>query len=277
MDRALEELLAELPAPRTSASVASIVKLARARGVQLSRDDLFQLTRDGRDGIFVCPSFTCDFLRSYIERRGPRPEAMLELWADGGFLLPPLAASFSPRRAIGVVANRPDRELAQVLGAGDKINWTRATVLAFLEQAEPALDVIVGVPPWNWQPCAVTLQSAAGPVTVLDDPANAAVLKASTLLHPHGVGLFIVGAGFVMRPGKHTAFASLACFDLHLESLIELPRGIFSPDSGTGRFVLALSRQAPPAPVVGKLTSDPQNQADLLASLPSNGGERGNE
>lgn len=69
-----------------------------------------------------------------------------------------------------------------------------------------------------------------------------------------------------MRPGKGTVFANLGRFGLGVESVHWLSGGIFTPDSGTGRLLLALSRDVSSAPLVGELTPTPI--ARPLAAVP---------
>jgi hypothetical protein len=111
------------------------------------------------------------------------------------------------------------------------------------------------------------MQGPRGEVTILDDPLNATILRACTLLASSGVGLFVVAPGFVLRPGPRTAFPALRRLDLTLEALVTLPRGAFVPDTGSGRFLVALTPGRPGVPVCGTLTADAAGMASLLDAV----------
>ncbi len=182
-------------------------------------------------------------------------------------MLPPLVEALSPPRAIGVVPDERSARLAELLDPPGRIVWRTDDTRTVVATLEPGVDVVLGCPPWRWQPRRIRVETADGPRVLTEDPANVALLEACSMLTPDGIGLFIVGPGFVLRPGPGTAFPNLDRFGLSLHLLLELPRGIVAPDSGSGRLLIGIGRASCPVPLVDSLTPDPQRTAALLAEL----------
>ena len=65
--------------------------------------------------------------------------------------------------------------------------------------------------------------------------------------------------------------ANLARFGLALELLLELPRGVFEPDSGSGRLLIGLGPRGGRRPVIGSATEDPESVAALLQAVEREG------
>lgn len=266
MQAALRELIGETG--DHGADPAAVLLQARAHGLVLNREDLCQLfALGGQSEVFAAPAFITAFLCAYLRERAPRPCLIVDLWAAAGWMLPPLVEELRPAHAIGVVPDGCSSKLAELLVPPGQIAWQTDDTEAVAARLEPGVDVVLGCPPWHWQPRNLRVETANGPILLTEDPANAALLAACTRLAPGGVGLFIVGPGFVMRPGPGTAFANLERFGLSLQLMLELPRGIFVPDSGTGRLLIGIGPAPCPAPLVGFLTSDPHRTATLLAVL----------
>jgi hypothetical protein len=247
---------------------AAVLRQARSRRLALSRDDLHALfALAGTPEVFAMPGSVTDFVCAYLRVRSVRPRAVVDLWAAAGWMLPPLVEALSPAGAIGVVPDARSAGLAELLAPPGRIDWRTADARAVVATLDPGLDVVLGCPPWPWQPRRIRAETAEGPVDLTEDPANVAVLEACTLLTPDGIGLFVVGPGFVMRPGRGTAFPNLARFGLSLHFLLELPRGIVAPDSGSGRLLIGIGRTACPVPVVDSLTDDSRRNDLLLATV----------
>lgn len=264
MEPALRELVARADGRGVPDPVA-VLRQARARRLELSGEDLrLLLVLAGMPEVFAVPSFISDFVCAYLRARGLRPRLVVDLWAAAGWMLPPLVAALRPERAIGVLPDRRTGELAELLVPAGPITWRVDDALATAATLEPGVDVVLGCPPWRWQPSHLHVETADGPFLLTEDPANVALLEACARLGPGGVGVFIVGPGFVMRPGRGTAFANLQRFGLALQLLLELPRGVFSPDSGSGRLLIGIGPAPCPEPLIGSLTPDPQRTAALL-------------
>lgn len=101
-------------------------------------------------------------------------------------------------------------------------------------------------------------------MVLTDDPANLAILEASTRLADDGLGFFVVGPGFLLRPGPGTAFAQFPRCGLHVDGLVMLPRGAFAPDCGAGRVLLVVGRKAPSKMVHGRLEMRPGSAQALF-------------
>jgi hypothetical protein len=266
MQAALRELIREAGDHR--ADPAAVLLQARSHGLVLDREDLRRLLAlEGQPEVFAAPAFITGFLCAYLRERAPRPHLIVDLWAAAGWMLPPLVEDLRPGHAIGVVPDARGGMLAELLAPPGQIAWRTDDARAVAARLEPGVDVVLGCPPWHWQPRNLRVGTANGPILLTEDPANAALLEACTRLTPEGVGLFVVGPGFVMRPGPGTAFANLERFGLSLQLMLELPRGIFVPDSGAGRLLIGIGPAPCPAPFVESLTPDPHRTATLLAAL----------
>lgn len=262
MQPALRALVAE--ARDEGVEPAAVLRQARSRGLALTRDDLHALfALAGTPEVFAMPGVVIDFLCAYLRGRPVRPRVVIDLWAAAGWMLPPLVEALSPPRAIGVVPDERSARLAELLAPPGRIDWCTDDVRAVVATLEPGIDVVLGCPPWRWQPSRIRIETADGPLVLTEDPANVALLEASSLLTPGGLGLFVVGPGFVLRPGPGTAFPNLDRFGLSLHLLLELPRGIVTPDSGSGRLLIGIGRASCPVPLVGSLTTDPQCTATV--------------
>jgi len=269
MQPALRELVAGVRGEGADRDVpAAVLRRARSRGLSLSRDDLHSLfAMAGTPEVFAMPSVVTDFVCAYLRGRSVRPRVVVDLWASAGWMLPPLVDALSPAHAIGVVPDDRSAGLAELLAPPGRIDWRRDAARAVVATLDSGLDIVLGCPPWRWQPRRIRVETAEGPVELTEDPANVAVLEASSLLAPAGIGLFVVGPGFVMRPGRGTAFPNLDRFGLSLHLLLELPRGIVAPDSGSGRLLIGIGRAACPVPIVDLLTADPRRNDLLLATV----------
>lgn len=247
---------------------AAVLCHARSRRLALSHDDLHALFAvAGMPEVFATPGFITDFVCAYVRARPVRPRVVVDLWAAAGWMLLPLVETWSPVRAIGVLSDARSAGLAELLAPPGRVDWCTDDPRAVAAALRPGVDVVLGCPPWRWQPRQIQVETTDGPVVLTEDPANVALLEACTLLTPEGIGLFIVGPGFVMRPGRRTAFPNLNRFGLSLHLLLELPRGIVRPDSGSGRLLIGIGRGSCPVPLVGSLTSDPQRADALLAAV----------
>ncbi|MEK6442135.1 hypothetical protein [Pseudonocardia sp. T1-2H] len=274
----MQPVLRELVAGASNKGVepAAVLRQARARQLALAREDLHALfALVGTPEVFATPGFITEFLCAYLCGRSVRPRVVVDLWAAAGWMLPPLVEVFSPARAIGVVPDDRTVRLAELLAPAGRIAWCTDDPRAVVATLEPGIDVVLGCPPWRWQPRQTQVETAGGPLVLTEDPANVALLEACSRLTPDGIGLFIVGPGFVMRPGPGTAFPNLDRFGLSLHLLLELPRGIVAPDSGSGRLLIGIGRASCPVPLVGSLTPDPQRTAALLAAVRPGRGETG--
>ena len=266
MQPALRELVAGVR--DKGVEPVAVLRQARSRGLALSRDDLHALfALAGKPEVFATPGFITDFVCAYLGGRSIRPRVVVDLWAAAGWMLPPLVEALSPARAIGVVPDERSAGLAKLLAPPGRIVWHTDDARAVAATLEPGVDVVLGCPPWRWQPRRIQVRTADGSLVLTEDPANVALLEACTLVAPDGIGLFIVGPGFVMRPGRGTAFPNLHRFGLSLHLLLELPRGVVTPDSGSGRLLIGIGRAPCPVPLVDSLTPDPQRTAALLAAL----------
>jgi hypothetical protein len=262
MQPALRELVAETR--DSGVEPAAVLREARSRGLALSRDDLHALfALAGTLGVFAMPAVVTGYLSAYLRGRSVRPRVVVDLWAAAGWMLPPLVESLSPAHAIGVVPDDRRAELAELLAPPGRIDWRTADVSAVVATLDPGIDIVLGCPPWRWQPSRIRVETADGPLVLTEDPANVALLEACSLLTPDGIGLFVVGPGFVLRPGPGTAFPNLERFGLSLNLLLELPRGIVTPDSGSGRLLIGIGRASCPVPFVGSLTTHSQRTAAL--------------
>ncbi len=266
MEPALREIVAGASRRGVPDPVVAL-RHARSRRIGLGREDLrVLLALAGAPEVFAAPAFIADFLCAHLRARRVRPRLIVDLWAAAGWMLPPLVDALRPARAIGILPDGRSVELAELLHPTGRIVW-RTDAPAGAAALEPGVDVVLGCPPWRWQPRPFRIDTADGPLVLAEDPANVALLEACARLASDGIGLFIVGPGFVMRPGRGTAFASLERFGLSLQFLLELPRGIFSPDSGSGRLLIGIGPAPCPAPLIDALTPDPHRTAALLAAL----------
>lgn len=224
-------------------------------------------TQSRRDDLFVCPPAVADYIGAYVGARGRPIHTIVDLWGGSGVLLPAIAELLSPAHAVAVVSDPQPRRIAEALHPGVAIRWWEGTPAAFLDATSRVPDVVIGVPPWGWRPGPVTVEGETGPVPLTEDPSIVVLLRACLRLPPDGVGLFVLSPGFLMRPGPGTAMANLSQLGVHLESVTMLPRGMFSPDSGTGRVLVGLTRQPVREVLAGSLRPDGGEDSGLVGRL----------
>jgi hypothetical protein len=267
MQPALLELVAS--ARGEGVEPAAILQLAQSRRLALSRKDLRALfALASTPEVFATPGFVTEFICAYLRCRVGRPRVVVDLWAAAGWMLPPLVEALSPARPTGVVPDDRTVRLAELLAPPGRITWRTDDARAVAATLEQGIDVVLGCPPWRWQPRRIQIETAGAPLVLIEDPANVALLEACSKLTPDGIGLFILGPGFLMRPGRATAFPNLDRFGLSLHIVLQLPRGIFSPDCGSGRLLIGIGHGSCPVPLVGSLTDDSRRNAALLAASP---------
>jgi hypothetical protein len=126
-------------------------------------------------------------------------------------------------------------------------------------------DLLVGVAPWGSQPVEATVAGLGRPVR--DEAAHVRVLKACACLEADGAGLFVLGMGFVANRRRGGVCAGLPDAGLHVEALLGLPRGLLYPDSGPGRLLVCIRPGPPRAPVVARLTRDPESIEEPLSQM----------
>jgi hypothetical protein len=267
-DPAIRELVSGVRHRAAPPGPGPALRRARPTGPALSREDLrLMMVRARVPEVFVAPEFIPDFLCGYVRARGSRPRMVVDLWAAAGWMLPPVVDALRPARAIGILPGGRGGELVGLVDPADRITWRADDAPVAAAALERGVDLVLGCPPWHWQPRRLRVRTADAPLVLADDPANVALLEACTRLAPDGIGLFVVGPGFIMRPGRGTAFANLGRMGLSLHLLLALPRGIFSPDSGSGRLLAGIAPAPCAAPLVGSLTPDPRATAALLDAV----------
>jgi hypothetical protein len=126
-------------------------------------------------------------------------------------------------------------------------------------------DLVVGVAPWGSQPTETTVAGLVRPVR--DEAAHLRVLQACAALPGDGAGVFVLGMGFVANRRRGGVCASLGELGLHVEALLGLPRGLIYPDSGPGRLLICIRPGPSRAPVVARLTRDPESIEEPLARM----------
>ncbi len=207
----------------------------------------------------LVPRVVSTFMFDYLEARGMEDHDLIDLWAEDSGLLDHAVARAAAKHSVGLVSKR-----APGSHAGPWQSFDGSDRLAYFDDQSRSFDVVLGVPPWGWQPRVTALALPNGPVKISDDPANVLLVLACTRLRPGGVGLFVVAPGFLMRPGPDTAFPVLQHLGIGLEALVRLPRGAFRPDTGSGRFLVALTHAPRHAPVTGVLAPDGTGCEDAL-------------
>lgn len=135
-----------------------------------------------------------------------------------------------------------------------------------MDEIKLSFDVIIGSPPWNWQPQSLTFSFDGKDIEIHDDKDKLLILKASQLLSPGGVGFFITSPSFIMKRGKRTVYANLSRFGLFIDAILSLPSGTFSGTSLSGLLVI-IRKQKPEQLFVGELSSNLTSNDVLLKNL----------
>lgn len=202
------------------------------------------------------------FVAEYVADRCGQVDGIVDLWADSGHLLSRVAALTGARRPVGVCATAA---VADRLGPSDaRVDWQVADPAGPLPHMAGTVDVVLGMPNWHWAPRRIERDDTTGRrVMLTDDPANVAIIEASAGLSDAGLGFFLVGPGLLMRPGNGTVMPNFGRFGLHVDGIVELPRGAIAPDHGAAQVLLVLSRTERPDQVVGRLPDDPAGMASM--------------
>lgn len=210
----------------------------------------------------MVPAIVSQFIFDYLVARGPAVRDLVDPWADDSGLVELAAQRLVGVRGVGLTRGPAPRS------SGADTVWTQVSdSLSHFSARSARYDVVLGVPPWGWNPKAVELELPNGRVHIADDPENMAIVCACAQLRRVGVCLLVVAPGFVARPGPDTAFPVLQRLGIGLEALVTLPRGAFRPDTGSGRFLIALAPTVSQPPAVAVMASDGTGCEALLASL----------
>ncbi|TYQ02058.1 UNVERIFIED_ORG: hypothetical protein L601_000800000720 [Gordonia westfalica J30] len=205
------------------------------------------------------------FIADYVRFRQVDISFVVDLWARAGHMLPALAADLGADRSLGFCDGADARRA--LVDCHPTMQWSVAEPDSLGGWQLDAPGVVVGMPPWHWAPRRMSRRTDEGTVVqIADDPANVAIIDACRLLGDRGMGFFIVGPGFLLRPGSSTAMARLADFGLHIDGVIELPRAAIRPDHGAAQLILALSRNKQDQPLLGKLSLASNAFTTLLAA-----------
>lgn len=207
------------------------------------------------------------FMADYITHRLGRVRRIVDLWADSGQMLAPLSVRLRADTAVGLCRSQSVRHsLTTQRSAHHVVEYTVANPAGPQFDLPPGVDVVVGMPSWHWAPERVVLTDRTGAaVTLTEDPTNIAMVHACRHLTPTGLGVFVVGPGLLMRPGPGTIVPNLQRLGLHIDGIIELPRGAIKPDHGTAQVVLILS-QLRREPLIGSMTLTDNAFAEVFAT-----------
>jgi len=218
-----------------------------------------------RASAFTAHESLVDLIAGYARHRGVVARRVVDLWAPSGGLAEALSSRWPEAQVLGLY---PDDDACESSVAATRTSRSVADASGPGPHLDPSPDVVVGVPPWHWAPRRLEWTVEPGVVAELaEDPANAALLEACTRLSRSGLGFFVVGPGFLMRPGATTAFAQFSRFGLHVDGAISLPRGSFTPDCGAGRVLLVVTRSPQERPIYGRLTGSVGAVDRLLAQV----------
>lgn len=207
------------------------------------------------------------FMADYITYRLGRVQRIVDLWADSGHMLAPLSVRLRADTAVGLCRSRlVQHSLTMRRSVHDVVEYAVANPAGPQFDLPAGIDVVVGMPAWHWAPEHVDLTDPTGAaVTLTEDPANIAVIHACRCLTPAGLGVFVVGPGLLMRPGPGTIVPNLERLGLHVDGIIELPRGAIKPDHGAAQVLLILS-QLKRVPLIGSMTLEENSFAEVFAT-----------
>lgn len=207
------------------------------------------------------------FVTDYVRYRLGQVREIADLWADSGHMLAPLAADLHPVRAIGLCGSpMVQRSLGALRSVPDTVHYTVAESAGPQFSLPLNVDVVVGMPPWHWAPQRVDLTDPTGAAVALtEDPANIAMVRACRCLTRAGLGIFVVGPGVLMRPGPGTIMPNLERLGLHIDGIIELPRGAIKPDHGAAQLLLVIS-QVRRDPLIGSIKLQDNTFAEFMGT-----------
>lgn len=171
-----------------------------------------------------------------VEEIGTTPNGLTELWANQGGLLPRLLTLLRPQSA-AVVVDTPAMPTTAYPGPTPVgvHDWTSYPT---------EHEAIIGVLPWRWAAERAELRLAARTVTVVDDPAHIALLRACRAMPVNGVAVVVAGLAFMARPGPATAIAQFDSCGLAVRGVVALPPRMFTPRAATGRLLITIRRVA---------------------------------
>lgn len=203
------------------------------------------------------------FIADYAMYRGAPTEKVVDLWAQTGDMLRPLANMLQARSVLGIRHEGTDVPTSGA--AGPDAEWVLADPEGPLVHLDTPTDILIGVPPWHWAPRRIARTTVDGRTAALtDDPANVAILDASGTLTPRGLGFFIVGPGVLMRSGPGTIGARFEDFGIHIDGVVELPHRALVPVHGAAQILLVLATGSKAKPFYGPMQLRPNSFKHLL-------------
>lgn len=202
-------------------------------------------------------------IADFLSKRHSRVDVVIDLWGSDGYLLQAVLELTGARRGIGFYTDSESRNRDS--SNSPRIRWEQPLIDGPSDQFIEKPDVVIGIPSQYWSPQHIYRTNSAGALVHLtEDPSNVAMIDACMQLSTDGVGIFMVGAGVLMRPGPGTLMAKLHEFGLSLEAIIEVPRGLVSPDRGAGQSLIAISTIRSAQPLLGRLNSTEERIDELI-------------
>ena len=264
-DKQMRELwgLLDRQRGRNEPDLRYVLSLAVEAGMQPTVDDALLLSlRLGNRGEWMCPAFISDFITRLARRRCA--ETVLDPWAGIGALLLTVASGLGKSRSLGIVSNQGLSTCAQSLAGGASIDWRVGHPLEILDDLAGPFDLVASCVPLGTPSQTIEMSGPHGVSTLHDEVGYLALAKACMQLGETGLGVFVVGHGFLSRAGKRSVYQSLDHLGLHLAAYINIPEGALRPFTGISTALVALQRQPSPDVFVGELTANQERGQALV-------------
>lgn len=213
----------------------------------------------------VPPASVHEFLASYFEaNRGSRPISILDPWLGIGTPFVFLTKAFEPEKAVAISDKEPAIEVARILLANQPCHrLIQEQPLKALDTLDDNFDTIVSCPPFNVRP--VTTQVAG--IEVHDALEFVILLRACLKLTDGGVAACVVTPSFFRPHRKNSAFRALRRLGFHVEAIISIPQGAFSPATHIETALVLIRRGQHSQAFVAEMPESKDRREQIVANL----------
>lgn len=205
-------------------------------------------------------------LNSVLQLLGGRTfRRALDPFAAGGILLASLVESKLVDRGVGVMTNKTDWLLANVIAGDFPIEWINEGTKHWLDANNEKFDLVLSIPPFGMERQRRQYSAAQGSVEVQDEAGRLMMLDSLLHLSQDGVGVFITPS-FDARSKPLGVYHQLPRCGLRADAIFALPEGPFQPMSSIPGVVAIIARGPAREVFVGRLSGDDERDSVLLAN-----------
>lgn len=214
---------------------------------------------------YFVPPVATEVIAEYLQ--GWEPQTALDPAAGLGAVMAAVQVAAKPRTAFAVEINKRVANLGEALNG--TVDWRTGDFLSMADSIPDDLDIVASSLPLGMRarfPYDVTTKSE-GVISLGHDQGHQLLVASARKLRDDGAGLFVTTPSFFWS--QRSPFKRLADIGLGVEAALALPPGAFAPVTNIQTCLVIIRKRMLDRIFVGQLTTDPESNYQLLASLRS--------